>query len=297
MTRSKPASSSDPDRHMRAMSARTSARAALASSSAKSAAATAAATAGAAMPRKRALPSNGHVKEEEQGEEGLEGGEGSAATKRRKGPRVLFAPSPAHVAPPVAVKGEEEGQEGKKENGTSPYKVLRRSTRASTSMAGAGAEAGAGATESMAVDDVLEEEKKPVKGVKKEAKDPFSTSPRKAPSKPIKLELEAHEARPAPKRWREQLAILNEQRKRIVAPVDTMGCEENGRDDRRGDVQRVQDGVESEEDKRKRERFTILISLMLSSQVRSRLEIVKNVTKPPHLTTNNMLADKRSSDG
>ncbi|MCO5602791.1 hypothetical protein L7F22_056929 [Adiantum nelumboides] len=131
----------------------------------------------------------------------------------------------------------------------------------------------------MAVDDVLEEEKKPVKGVKKEAKDPFSTSPRKAPSKPIKLELEAHEARPAPKRWREQLAILNEQRKRIVAPVDTMGCEENGRDDRRGDVQRVQDGVESEEDKRKRERFTILISLMLSSQTKDPVtaEAVRNL--------------------
>lgn len=102
------------------------------------------------------------------------------------------------------------------------------------------------------------------KKIKAEPKDPFATSPRKATVKPIKLDLDESEARAAPKRWKEQIEVLLKQRKRIVAPVDTMGCQENGKDEKR------RDGAlpdESPEDKARRERFTVLVSLMLSSQV------------------------------
>lgn len=96
-------------------------------------------------------------------------------------------------------------------------------------------------------------------------KDPFSTSPRKTTAKPIKIELEAHESFTPPKRWHEQLQVLNKQRRRILAPVDTMGCQENGKDDRRKDAR---DDNESPEASARRERFTILVSLMLSSQTK-----------------------------
>ena len=96
-------------------------------------------------------------------------------------------------------------------------------------------------------------------------KDPFAVSPRKKTAKPIKLELDASEARAAPKRWKEQYGVLAKQRLRIVAPVDTMGCQENGKEEKREDISRV---TESAEDRARRERFTILVSLMLSSQTK-----------------------------
>lgn len=95
--------------------------------------------------------------------------------------------------------------------------------------------------------------------------DPFASSSRKTTAKPIKVELDASEARPAPKRWQEQYEVLAKQRRRIVAPVDTMGCQENGKDDRRQDARQTN---ESAEDVARRERFTILVSLMLSSQTK-----------------------------
>jgi hypothetical protein len=49
-----------------------------------------------------------------------------------------------------------------------------------------------------------------------------STSPRKA--KPIPLSLET--PHPAPSRWRETYDTIKEMRSRIVAPVDTMGCDQ-----------------------------------------------------------------------
>jgi endonuclease III len=101
--------------------------------------------------------------------------------------------------------------------------------------------------------------------VKKEAADPFAVSPRKTSVKPIKLDLEEHEVKPAPKRWKEQLEVLTKQRKRIIAPVDTLGCEENGRDEKRKDLREM---VESPEESAKRARFTTLVSLMLSSQTK-----------------------------
>ncbi len=102
----------------------------------------------------------------------------------------------------------------------------------------------------------------------------FEVSPRKK-QKTIKLELEAHEVKAAPKRWKEAYEVLVKQRKRIVAPVDTMGCEENGTDAHRADAWREEDA----ESKAKRERFTTLISLMLSSQTKDPVtaEAVKNL--------------------
>ncbi|PWN52526.1 OMPdecase-domain-containing protein [Violaceomyces palustris] len=94
---------------------------------------------------------------------------------------------------------------------------------------------------------------------------PFETSPRKK-QKAIKLDLEPHEAHPAPSRWEETYRVLEKQRARILAPVDTMGCEENGREERRADSFRKD--KESQEDRGKRERLTTLVSLMLSSQTK-----------------------------
>lgn len=120
-----------------------------------------------------------------------------------------------------------------------------------------------------------QDEKKPV--VKKEKPSPFDVSPQKKTAKPIKLELDPSEVKPAPKRWRAQLEVLQKQRKRIVAPVDEMGCEENGREDRRADAWRVT--AEDEEERAKRDRLTVLISLMLSSQTKDEVtaQAVKNL--------------------
>lgn len=120
-----------------------------------------------------------------------------------------------------------------------------------------------------------QDEKKPA--IKKEKPSPFDVSPQKKTAKPIKLELDPSEVKPAPKRWRAQLDVLQKQRKRIVAPVDEVGCEENGREDRRADAWRV--SAEDEEDRAKRDRLTILISLMLSSQTKDEVtgQAVKNL--------------------
>ncbi|CAO1612992.1 unnamed protein product [Sympodiomycopsis kandeliae] len=104
---------------------------------------------------------------------------------------------------------------------------------------------------------------------------PFDISPQKKDRKKIKLDLDPSEVKAAPKRWREQLAVLQEQRRRIIAPVDEMGCEENGTDAHRADGWRIED----EESKQKRERFTCLVSLMLSSQTKDEVTAasVKNL--------------------
>lgn len=107
---------------------------------------------------------------------------------------------------------------------------------------------------------------KKVAGIKRAAGSPEPLSPRKT-KLPPKLELSQEEALPPPPHWEETLRVLSAQRTRIVAPVDTMGCEENGREERRADAGRER---ESEEEERKRERLAVLIGLMLSSQVRKR---------------------------
>ena len=102
----------------------------------------------------------------------------------------------------------------------------------------------------------------------------FEISPRKK-QKTIKMELEPHEVKAPPKKWREAYEVLAKQRKRIIAPVDTMGCEENGTDEHRADAWREED----EDLKAKRQRFTTLVSLMLSSQTKDPVtaEAVRNL--------------------
>ena len=93
-----------------------------------------------------------------------------------------------------------------------------------------------------------------------------------SPRKKIKMELTEDEKRKVkvPKHWREVYALLSKQRDEIITPVDTMGCEENGQEDRRADRGRTgPDGQpESDEEMARRLRFTTLVSLMLSSQTK-----------------------------
>ncbi|KAK0550666.1 orotidine 5'-phosphate decarboxylase [Tilletia horrida] len=128
---------------------------------------------------------------------------------------------------------------------------------------------------------------------KKEDKAFFDLSPRKA-NKPIKRELEAHEAHPAPPRWKETYALLLQQRRRIVAPVDTLGCEEAGTDERRGDKWREEGEAEDDEERAKRKRFTTLVSLMLSSQTKDPVTAaaVANLQRqlPGGLTVDSLIA-------
>ena len=130
---------------------------------------------------------------------------------------------------------------------------------------------------------------KPRPAPKRIKSDPFDVSPRKK-IKAIKIDLDESEAHPAPRRWQETYELLARQRAKIVAPVDTMGCEENGRDDRRADRDRVR---ESKEDEAKRERLTTLVSLMLSSQTKDPVtaEAVYNLqrTLPGGLTLQSLL--------
>ncbi|KAK0563987.1 orotidine 5'-phosphate decarboxylase [Tilletia horrida] len=109
----------------------------------------------------------------------------------------------------------------------------------------------------------------PTTSSKKANKSFFDVSPRKS-NKPIKRELEAHELHPAPPRWKETYSLLLQQRRRIVAPVDTLGCEEAGNDERRGDKWREESSSDTEdvEERERRKRFTTLVSLMLSSQTK-----------------------------
>lgn len=122
-----------------------------------------------------------------------------------------------------------------------------------------------------------EDDKLPRGRTRKPAADPFSISPQKQNRKKIKLDLDPSEVKPAPKRWEAQLSVLQSQRRRIVAPVDEMGCEENGTDAHRADSWRSQS--EDPETKARRERFTCLVSLMLSSQTKDEITAaaVKNL--------------------
>nr|CDI54900.1 related to NTG1-DNA repair protein [Melanopsichium pennsylvanicum 4] len=101
---------------------------------------------------------------------------------------------------------------------------------------------------------------------KKPPASPFDVSPRKSVRKPWKINLDASEAHPAPPNWQLTYNLLSEQRRKIIAPVDTMGCEENGREDRRADSWRQ--SAESAQESAKRQRLSTLVSLMLSSQTK-----------------------------
>ncbi|WFC97540.1 orotidine-5'-phosphate decarboxylase [Malassezia yamatoensis] len=93
-----------------------------------------------------------------------------------------------------------------------------------------------------------------------------------SPIKKIKMELTEDEKRKVkvPKRWQEQYDLMAKQRAELITPVDTMGCEENGNEDRRADHGRTgPDGQQETEDEiARRLRLTTLVSLMLSSQTK-----------------------------
>ncbi|KAH7905475.1 DNA glycosylase [Hygrophoropsis aurantiaca] len=78
-----------------------------------------------------------------------------------------------------------------------------------------------------------------------------SLSPKKkSKAKPIPQSLAT--PHPAPARWKETYDIIKEMRSHIVAPVDTMGC----------------DQAQYKEQDPKNQRFATLVSLMLSSQTK-----------------------------
>ncbi|KAK1217671.1 alpha,alpha-trehalase nth1 [Marasmius sp. AFHP31] len=85
-----------------------------------------------------------------------------------------------------------------------------------------------------------------------ENKETILTSPSKSPrkQKPIRQSLE--KPHPAPENWQEVYEKIREMRKHVVAPVDTMGC----------------DQAQSVEQNPQNKRFTTLVSLMLSAQTK-----------------------------
>lgn len=57
-------------------------------------------------------------------------------------------------------------------------------------------------------------------------KDPISRVKAKSPKKPKPIQRSLDTPHPAPPRWKEAYDSIKEMRAQIVAPVDTMGCEQ-----------------------------------------------------------------------
>ncbi|EGN96402.1 hypothetical protein SERLA73DRAFT_170779 [Serpula lacrymans var. lacrymans S7.3] len=85
-----------------------------------------------------------------------------------------------------------------------------------------------------------------------EAPGPSTVSRPKSPRKPKPIQQSLKVPHPAPPRWRETYDTIKEMRSHIVAPVDTMGC----------------DQAQLKESDPKSQRFSTLVSLMLSSQTK-----------------------------
>ncbi|KAL8276394.1 hypothetical protein RQP46_011192 [Phenoliferia psychrophenolica] len=85
------------------------------------------------------------------------------------------------------------------------------------------------------------------------------SSPTKSPRKPMPFKLALEKPHPAPKRWQEAYEIIRKQREGIVAPVDTMGCEQGGHDRTSAPPPPTSTADHN---------LSILISLMLSSQTK-----------------------------
>lgn len=103
-------------------------------------------------------------------------------------------------------------------------------------------------------DDDADEKLVSVDDVSIEPRTPSTPSRKKSTGSsgtPIKLSLD--KPHPEPARWRRQYTLIESMRSRIVAPVDTLGCETPNRE-RSQDPRTV--------------RFHMLISLMLSSQTK-----------------------------
>ncbi|EIW85638.1 DNA glycosylase [Coniophora puteana RWD-64-598 SS2] len=78
------------------------------------------------------------------------------------------------------------------------------------------------------------------------------TTTTKSPKKPKVIKQSLETPHPAPPRWKETYDTIKEMRANIIAPVDTMGCEQ---------------AQLTEQDPRN-QRFSTLVSLMLSSQTK-----------------------------
>ncbi|KAL8284304.1 hypothetical protein RQP46_005053 [Phenoliferia psychrophenolica] len=85
------------------------------------------------------------------------------------------------------------------------------------------------------------------------------SSPAKSPRKPTPFKLALEKPHPAPKRWQEAYEVIRKQREGIVAPVDTMGCEQGGHDRTSAPPPPTSTADHN---------LSILISLMLSSQTK-----------------------------
>ncbi|KAK1215676.1 alpha,alpha-trehalase nth1 [Marasmius sp. AFHP31] len=85
-----------------------------------------------------------------------------------------------------------------------------------------------------------------------ENKGTILTSPSKSPRKQKPIRQSLDKPHPAPENWQEVYKKIREMRKHVVAPVDTMGC----------------DQAQSVEQNPQNKRFTTLVSLMLSAQTK-----------------------------
>ncbi|KAI0806723.1 DNA glycosylase [Fomes fomentarius] len=102
---------------------------------------------------------------------------------------------------------------------------------------------------------------KVAKGLKTERQEELASSPSEilpkpkpvpSPRKTKRIPTSLETPHPAPLRWRETYDTIKRMRGRIVAPVDTMGC----------------DRAQLKEAEPKNQRFSTLVSLMLSSQTK-----------------------------
>ncbi|GAA5891567.1 hypothetical protein JCM5296_004260 [Sporobolomyces johnsonii] len=152
---------------------------------------------------------------------------------------TLYEPAASVAsAPPIANSS----------SSTTPATPTRRLTRSSAASSPAGPLLG----EDLDIVKEEQEEDKPAKAKK-------AKSPRK-PKPHITALAVPH---PPPKEWERTYDIIRKQRERILAPVDTMGCEQGGRD-----VDAKKDEEEKEVVSDKDRRLSILVSLMLSSQTK-----------------------------
>lgn len=97
---------------------------------------------------------------------------------------------------------------------------------------------------------------------------------------------------PPPPRWREAYALIEEQRKTFIAPVDTMGCDKAGDVDINKlvcneDSASTKMGVLKEERSERDRRLSCLVSLMLSSQTKD--EVTAQATLNLRLNLENSL--------
>ncbi|KAF9032974.1 DNA glycosylase [Panaeolus papilionaceus] len=98
----------------------------------------------------------------------------------------------------------------------------------------------------------VEDDQKPVKAESSSSAIQVSASTKKSPKKVKAIPQSLATPHPAPAKWRETYDTIKEMRSRIVAPVDSMGC----------------DQAQHKETDPKNRRLATLVSLILSSQTK-----------------------------